>query len=448
MNRGWQQVYCVLLAFAMVTVLAACRCGDSTTQASTAPNVVLIVVDTLRHDRLGVYGHSRSTSPNLDALAAESVVYERAYSQAPWTSPSIGSLLTGRYPSQLGIHKDRSALSKKEHLLSERLTSAGYRSGAAISHSYCGSAWHFHQGFDSFDESNVLGHAAITSEGVTDRAIEFIDSTPRSTPYFLFAHYFDPHFAYIDHEAYPFDKDESYTGPIKSNMKVQALRKRSKRLEKGDLDELLRLYDSEIAYTDAHIGRLVDHLRQRGDLKNTVLVFTADHGEEFLDHGRWGHTTRLYDELIRVPLVIHYPDGFSARVEQPVSLLDVVPTVLAAVEQSVPKHLEGHDLRQPVPADRVIFSETSKGAHLSAAIRGDHKLILNHTGGELELYNLVTDSGETANLTKKKPQLSEVLSEAIRHWAARNQKTKKKGINVELSDKEVQQLEALGYVDP
>jgi arylsulfatase A-like enzyme len=448
MNRGWHQLYCVLLAFAMVTALTACRCGAPPPRTTTAPNVVLIVVDTLRQDRLGVYGHSRNTSPHLDKLAAESVIYERAYSQAPWTSPSIGSLLTGRYPSQLGIHKDRTALSNKERLLSELLATAGYRSGAAISHSYCGSAWQFHQGFESFDESNVLGHDAITSKGVTNRAIEFVDSTSPDTPYFLFAHYFDPHFAYIDHEEYAFEKDSTYSGPIKSNMKVQALRKRSRRLEDQDLTELFRLYDSEIAYTDEHIGRLVNHLRNRGDLSNTVLVFTADHGEEFLDHGRWGHTTRLYDELIRVPLIIHYPDGYTARVKTPVSLMDVVPTILAAVNQPTPKRLEGHDLRLPISSDRVIFSETSKGAQLSAAIQGDHKLILDHTGGDLELYDLGSDSGETKNIALKKPQLAKSLSAEIQRWSEQNRKTKKSGIKVELSDEEVQQLEALGYVDP
>jgi arylsulfatase A-like enzyme len=432
----------------MVEGLSACRCGSSSPQANLPPNVVLIVVDTLRQDRLGVYGHSRDTSPQLDQLASESVVYERAYSQAPWTSPSIGSLLTSRYPSQLGIHKDRKALSSKERLISEILASKGYRTGAAISHSYCGSTWHFNQGFESFDESNVLGHAAVTSTGVTDRAIVFVDSVSTNEPYFLFAHYFDPHFAYIDHEGYSFGKDPAYDGPIKSNMKVQALRKRSRRLEPGDLDELLRLYDSEIAFTDAQIGRLVEHLRERGDWKNTLLVFTADHGEEFMDHGRWGHTTRLYEELIQVPLIVHYPDEQTGRVATPVALVDVLPTVLAATGHARPPTFAGHDLRGEADPARVLFSETSKGAHLSAAIRGSHKLIVDHDGGAPELYDLSADVDETNNIAPLEPELVAELSREIRRWSEKNKKTKKSGTKVKLSDEEIQQLEALGYVDP
>ena len=354
------------------------------------PNVILIVVDTLRADRLGMYGHQRPTSPHLDKLAAKSVVYERAYSQAPWTTPSIGSLLTGRFPSQLGIHKDRAALSKKERLLSELLGNQGYATGAAISHSYCGSAWQFDQGFDTFDESNVLGHSAVTSRGVTDRALDFVTSLDGSQPYFLFAHYFDPHFAYVEHEDYPFGGGDAYQGPIKSDMRVQALRKQSRGLNDADVHELFRLYDSEIAFTDAEIGRLLQRIEHSVGLDNTMIIFTADHGEEFLDHGRWGHTTRLYDEVVRVPLLIHYPDGHVGRVATPVGLTDVAPTVLAALNLKPSKHHVGVDLRVHTPPTAPFFRDlkrrSSRCSHSGSS--------QTHTGqkrGSSELFDLVSD---------------------------------------------------------
>ncbi|MBT3222272.1 MAG: sulfatase, partial [Proteobacteria bacterium] len=434
----------LLLLATNVGFLSSCRCSSPRPD----PNVVLIVIDTLRQDRLGVYGHNRDTSPQLDKLGAKSVVYERAYSQAPWTTPSIGSILTSRYPSQLGIDKGRTGLSRKERLVSELLANKNYRTGGVISHSYCGKRWDFHQGFEVFDESNVLGHDAVTSAGVTDRAIEFVDTIATTEPYFLFAHYFDPHFAYLEHEGHSFGDGAGYKGPITSDMKVHALRKISRRLSPDDVEELLRIYDSEVAITDAQIGRLIEHLHRRGDLNNTLVVVTADHGEEFLDHQRWGHTTHVYEELIRVPLIVHYPDQQRGRVSTPVALIDILPTILATVGMDTPRKVEGRNLRGDLSAERVLFSETNKGAQLSVAIRGCHKLIVDHEGKPAELYDLSKDNDETNNIALQYPKLVAELSRKIRRWSKKNSETKKSGTKVNLSDEEVQQLEALGYVDP
>ena len=337
---------------------------------------------------------------------------------------------------------------KKERLLSELLGNQGYATGAAISHSYCGSAWQFDQGFDTFDESNVLGHSAVTSRGVTDRALDFVTSLDGSQPYFLFAHYFDPHFAYVEHEDYPFGGGDAYQGPIKSDMRVQALRKQSRGLNDADVHELFRLYDSEIAFTDAEIGRLLQRIEHSVGLDNTMIIFTADHGEEFLDHGRWGHTTRLYDEVVRVPLLIHYPDGHVGRVATPVGLTDVAPTVLAALNLKPSKHHVGVDLRSPHAPDRTIFSETSKGAQAVAAIQGRHKLILDKNRGSSELFDLVSDPKEQTDKAVMLPDVVKTLQAAIGAWEDTNRSGKKRGAAVELTQDEVEQLEALGYVDP
>ena len=165
-------------AFALALALAAglaCSDGPPRPSRGERPNVVLIVVDTLRADRVGAYGAPRDTTPNIDRLAAESTRYERALSQAPWTTPSIGSLLASRHPAELGIRRVEHRLDESLVLLPEVLRDAGWTTGAVVSHSFCGARWGFAQGFDVFDESHVTWALGVTSPGVTDSALAFVD---------------------------------------------------------------------------------------------------------------------------------------------------------------------------------------------------------------------------------------------------------------------------------
>jgi len=182
-----------------VIALATLNVG---THLVPGPNVVLIVVDTLRADHLGIYGYQRDTSPNLDALARESFLYRNAISTAPWTSPAVGSILTGRYPPQIGITRQPIVLDEAVRRLPEVLQARGYETAGIVSHLYVGRKYNYEQGFGFWDESQAKGHTHVSSHEVTNRAIAFLRGQ-RERRFFLLLHYFDPHIDYIQHEKLP-----------------------------------------------------------------------------------------------------------------------------------------------------------------------------------------------------------------------------------------------------
>lgn len=439
------------LVLAAGGLAAAPACGASEAPAAravaadggTRPNVVLIVLDTLRRDRLGCYGAQRATSPAIDRLAADGVRYERAYSQAPWTTPSIGSLLTSRYPSEIGVRDERSVLGSDLVLLPESLRAAGYATAAVVSHTFCSSRWGFDQGFERFDESNVQGHDAVTSEGVTDRALELLAELRE--PWFLWVHYFDPHFAYVGHEAFDFRGPEPYRGVVSDGMDFGHLTKLRGSLKERDVEHLYALYDSEIAFTDHHVGRLLDALRERGDYDDALVVLTADHGEEFLDHGRLGHAKTLYAELVHVPLVVKYPRGAPGVAAEPVALLDVHPTILAAAGVEAPPGVVGRRLDAAPSAERTIFAETARGGHQRMALRGSTKLVARDRKGTLEAYDVLADPRESApRPAAGAPELDE-LARSLAAFGERMDRAYHEAGAVDLSDEELEQLRAMGY---
>ena len=332
------------LGMLLVPALACASCGAGADRVG--PNVLLIVVDTLRRDHLGCYGYERDVSPHIDRLAADSVRYENAYSQAPWTTPSIGALLSSQYPSTLGIRNERSVLSQDLVLLPELLQEYGWSTGAVVSHGFCSSKWGFDQGFDFFDETNVLGHAGVSSAGVTRAALRFIDAHA-GDPFFLWLHYFDPHNEYLSHPGHGYQRERPYRGPVNPRNNFYKLRRILDRLGPPDWDELRRLYDSEIAFTDHHIGRVLERLRSLELYEDSLVILTADHGEEFGDHGRLGHAHSLYQELVHVPLLVKYPGSEPLVAEDPVALVDLYPTLLEFLGLPLPEGLVGRSLFPP-----------------------------------------------------------------------------------------------------
>ncbi len=435
-----------LVSIAVLFLVLGVSCGGvaSRTQSSM-PDIVLVVVDTLRADRTQLLGHWRKTTPNLQQMAKDAVVYEQAMSQAPWTTPSIGSMLTSRYPSSMGIHRYRVPLPASATTLAEVLKGAGYSTGAVVSHTYCGKKLGFAQGFDLFDENAVKDRPdAVNSQEVSSRAIDMLDELER--PFFLLVHYFDPHFAYVEHTQYAFGGAAGYTGPVESAMPIRTLRKMAPRLDQADVDELLRIYDSEIAYTDQQIGVLLQALKSEGLYDEAVLALTADHGEEFMDHGRWGHTVRLYQESVHVPLLIKYPDGKVGLEQEPVALVDLAPTLLAAVGLEPPASFVGRNLRNSTLAERDLFSETSKGASMEAVLRGSHKLIHDKRSQTWELFDLEADPGERHDMSLRMPGELRELKQALADWD-RMVSPGTLPERVEISPEERSRLEALGYLE-
>lgn len=382
----------------MTGILAGC--GDS--PARTKPNIVLVTVDTLRADHLEVYGYDRRTAPNLARLASEGVRFSRAMAQAPWTLPSMASLHSSLYPTQHGAVEAKRALPDTAVTLAERLRESGYATVGVVSHQFVGSKHGFSQGFDFFDERNSLGHEGVSSRALTKTALEAVRDVPE--PFFLWVHYFDPHFTYVRHPEYAFA--DGYAGTLPTRLT-------SERLFQGggasigpeDLDYIKAVYDEEIAFTDAEIGELWDALMERHGSDSSILVVTGDHGEYFLERGRFFHGRDVYGELIGVPLVIGGAISNDLRgsvVRVPVATRSIPRTVMGLLGLSQ-EGFDGVDLLGVARGEgsEPVFSEGSHAfgvdARKQAVIDGQWKLIHRLDDNGYELYDLEDDPGEKRN---------------------------------------------------
>ncbi|MFQ5719993.1 MAG: sulfatase [Acidobacteriota bacterium] len=416
----------------------------------TPPNVLLIVVDTLRRDHLGAYGYERSISPSIDALAASAVRYDHAVSQAPWTTASMGSLMTSRYPGQLGIRGTRSILDDDLLVLAEAMQAGGYSTQAVVSNIFCSSRWNFDQGFDAFDESQMVFYRTATSPGVTERALALLPSGG-TKPFFMWVHYFDPHNHYLLHPEFDPTPGVHYDGLFDEHMGFHQLQRRLARFGPRDIAQMVRNYDSEIGFTDHSIGVLLDELRHRGLYDSTLIIFTADHGEEFMDHGGLGHDQTLYDELVDVPLIIKYPGAGAGVVRRVVALIDLYPTILAEAGIAPPARLEGSPLPRPgAPpgTGRWVFTETSRRAELRGAVSDRYKAILRLPGSTFEFYDLDTDPAETTNLADTGLAAFAAHRDALMAWQrSQVREAGGPGPRLTLTGEERRRLRSLGYVE-
>ena len=418
------------------------------THRAENPHIVLIVVDTLRRDHLGAYGYERDTSPNIDRLADKSTVFDNAFSQAPWTLPAVASLLTSRYPSELGIQGFNKRIPDTETFLQEILSEHGYATHAVVSHDFIGEKWGFNQGFDTF-ESFAGGHRAVSSEKVTDAALQIVDQIGED-PTFLFVHYFDPHFLFMEHPDHRFSGSPPDADSGWWNMPYRQLRARARmgKLSAKQRDHLLDLYDSEIAFTDEHLGRLLDRLENTGRMDDSIVVFTADHGEEFLDHGGLGHTSTVFNELINVPLIIKWPGTDSpVRSQRFVAHVDMLPTLLDYLGIPADQNVSGDHLGSREPSS-PIFSETRRYQKVSAVIQDAVKLVHDEREGSHSYFDLQSDAGELEPLVD--PENGSALVAELESYRLRAQEglaRLERDAEVEISDEERKKLEALGYID-
>ncbi len=399
-----------LLSFAAGPLLAALLIlapswGCGTKKPAGPPNILLISIDTLRQDHLGCYGYPRPTSPNIDRLAREGIVFDRALAPSSWTLPSHVSLLTGTYPAFHRVQDDGVTLSPSIPTLAEHLRAKGYRTFASVSHVYVSRLFGLDRGFAVFDDSLIVGGARNPVAGlVLDRALRLFPETGGAQPWFAFLHFFDPHWDY--EPPAPFDAmftDPAYDGPIDGTQNSMApYRAPSQPMPAPDLRQLIALYDGEIAYVDAQIGRLLTELGRRGLLENTIIVVTADHGEEFKEHGLLGHGHSLHGEQMRIPLVMWGPLGSRAgrRSDELCSLVDVAPTLLALAGADRLPETAGTDLLDGnVPEDRVVYGETIRfGNEMRAANLGHAKAISYLQGDRRVFYDLAADPGERTAL--------------------------------------------------
>lgn len=459
------------------------------------PNLVLVTLDTTRADRLGPWRYERARTPRLDALAAEGTTFVQAFSPIPSTFPSHSTLFTGRYPQSHGVHDNAVYfLGAEQSTLAELLQARGYATGAFVSAFVLDAQFGLDQGFEAYDDAvdtplmrfdvSLLEQADLPDErkrweatvgtayqrrgdATTKAALQWLGGLG-ARPFFLWVHYFDAHQPYQPPPPWDLEFDRDYRGPLDGDQRTFWQRFRRQQIVQADVDHMKALYDGEIAWQDECLGRLLDGVRAVGRLDETLVVVVADHGEGFGEHGQiWEHNSELYDEAVRVPLVVRRPDpsAHGERVAGLVRTLDVAPTILDWLGLPPEPAMQGTSLLAFTDADAARRAQAeAPGSILLEALRErqinpvEQSLValrserfkvivrLDRAGQPVrtELYDLVADPAEKEDLAARDPERAERLrEEALRMLrelpAPASQNAR------ELGELDNEALRALGY---
>ncbi|MHC4312017.1 MAG: sulfatase [Planctomycetota bacterium] len=444
---------------------------------SERPYVLLIGIETLRADHVGCIGYSRNTTPALDAIAKEGVVFSKVMATSSWTMPTVMSVLTSLYPEVHGTTSYDRKLPEDVTTLAEVLRENDYKTVAFVSNPTLDGRHGFYQGFDLYDDFSVwLGfvgqgklvggpnaapnpdvHQTLTNEPLTRAALRWIEQHHQE-PFFMFAFYFDPHYDYIPPP--PFDTmfDPNYDGSIDGRDIVQEPRK-SNRPSQGDLDHIIALYDGEIRYTDTYVSKLLNAFAKFGILDQTLVVIFGDHGDEFYEHGKTGHAHTLYNELIHVPLILRWPSKIpkGKRIDALASQVDIMPTILDYLRIQHKQAIQGTSLKDLIDG-RVCrvhdFVYAGGRSHRCAVIGNQNKMILNPGAGAREFYDLVNDPREQYNIHQAKESSALLVSfeHYLEQWTSENKKLAARFLRgsdferVQLDKHRLNQLKALGYI--
>jgi arylsulfatase A-like enzyme len=439
------------------------------------PNLVLVTVETLRADHLSAYGYREHLTSNLDRVAIEGARFDEAYASAPWTLASLASVMTSLDPSVLGVGRSR-GIPPQVPTLASRLAEAGYRTHAVVTNVFLSRSFGFDRGFHTYDHLHDLGifddlegaplyaflqRAKLKWLGrdarrVTGRALEVLrQEETRSGPFFLWVHYFDPHQPYGGPHALGDLPCGAREAPEIGFFFDDARRVLGgeRRLAPVEQRHLVHLYDSDIRFLDREIGPLLDALDRPKFARNTLLVVTADHGEEFWDRGGYEHGHSVYREVTRVPLFVRWPGRIAAGtvVSDPVSLLDVTPTLLWAAGVDA-GGVQGRKLPFDGPSEtgEFVLSENILYGREKKALRdGRLTAVLSPEDGGAFLYDRHSDPGEH---TPVDPSRGAGLLEALARRIDENRRRRETlgiegGRDVGLTRFQLEQLRALGYLD-
>jgi arylsulfatase A-like enzyme len=454
----------VRIALLLAAALALMSCERGSDPQHERWNVILVSIDSLRADHLGSYGYGRDTSPNIDALAAEGVLFERATAQAPWTLPSHASMLTSLYSRTHQADDPRKRLPGTQPTLASTLRESGHSTHAIVSGTFMWAHFGLAKGFDSYDDSIIqsshqANHEAITSPEIHQRVRGLLDR--EEEPFFFFLHYWDVHYDFVPPPPYDTLFDPDYEGSIDSSQFIQNPAIRPE-MDPRDLQHVIALYDGEVAWVDSWLGKLVNELKERGLYDRTVIVLTSDHGDEFFEHGEKGHQHSLYEELLHVPLIIRIPGlAEGKRIAERVELIDIMPTLLELTGAPAAPGMQGRSLLPLIRGEpwvaRASFAETTKGrknrlesekSQIWAVYKGEQKLILFDADRyPAELFDLSKDGGEQRNLSAGEAEMRRALAGDLERWLQRTP-TSPGAAAGELDDAMRRQLEALGYLDP
>lgn len=461
----------VLVAVLLASGLpAACAPSPETAPVPGPParNLLFISIDTLRADHVGGYGYDRPTTPFLDRLAAEGTLFVDAISPASWTVPAHTTMMTGLNPSAHGIlaYPKPGRLSDDATTLAEVLRDAGFRTAAFTGGGYMSRKHGLKQGFEVYDGRG------LRFPSKRDPLREWLDSVQVDERFFVFLHGFDVHGPY--QPPAPFDR--AFVGDFEGDFDTEEFSPDRERVSDEVLEYVVSQYDGEIRAVDALLERLFEDLGASGHLEDTLVVVTSDHGEEMYEHGSIEHTHSLYEELVRVPLIFHGPGVPAARVEQPVGLVDLYPTILERLDIVSPHPVQGRALFAdfpPAPRPQFSFVEFRDFPYRLAAVRTDRwKLIRWRLAGMaevdwseveaarythrfrerhedfVELFDLAADPGERRNVAAEHPEVVAQLSELLAKHRAQAADLRLASQKALAPDPEyLEALEALGYVE-
>jgi choline-sulfatase len=442
------------------------------------PNVVFLMLDTVRADALSCYGGAEFPTPAIDRIAEDGVLFEQAVTPEPLTRPAVSSMFTGLYPRTHGVDTNTKALGPEFTTVAEAMRAAGYRTAAFTAASVLSAYYGTAQGFDYYSEPSEpwwyprsdtalrslylsltsLGHwwVEIPADEVTRRAIRWLGRNG-DRPFFAFVHYFDAHAPYRPPRVYDFAAKEGLAHiPAPYEDENERFSPDFVMPEHYLRREWLR-YLGEIAFVDENVGRLLDYLDASGLSGNTIVVLVADHGESFAHHAYFSHGTRLYDEQVRVPFLVRGP-GIAGprRIAGQVRLIDVCPTILTLAGVPLPGPVQGADLSpritgSPEGSDLVAFCQTDLEDKRPLSGRASHgvrlppwKYIETPDMGVVELYRLDADSDESDNVAAGEPRVDAALAGALADWMATTTETEV--APSQLAPEAREALRALGYL--
>ncbi len=436
-------------------LLALCLgCGG---RAESPPSALWIVLDAARARAFSAYGNELPTTPRIDAFAADATVFERAYAQAVWTQPSAASYLTGRYPATI------EAVTRVEpgQLLAATLREAGWRTAAFSENPYVTERFGFADGFELFreyfpyqrirDTPHTFGRTDSTR--TVDDAIEWIDRHA-GEPFFAYVHLLPPHAPYGAPAPFGGRFDPDYAGSVDGTPDTLIrINRGEQRIAPRDLEHLRLQYLENLAFADHETGRLLEALRQRGLLDRTLVVISSDHGEAFREHGLLTHNYTVYEELVRVPLIVRFPpDGEPApgRWEGVVELRDVHPTICDVLSVPACARRE-RSLRARLRAGAggddstaLTFSRQPSGELLTSLVWRNFKLVMDGERRRVKaLFDLRLDPEERENVARANPGLTARLGERARAIAAERLTSRTPEVGADTRER----LRALGYAE-
>jgi len=450
---GWLTIAAIMTVIVMVILLPA-SCGTR----SRKPDIIVVLLDACRSDHLSCYGYERKTSPFLDSLAAKGTRFAECRAVAPWTAPSVASIFTGLPPhshgvlrgvaQERGIH-GQELLDDSFVTLAETMKAAGYATFGVSGNAHVSKETGMAQGFDYF--TNMW----FPQSSVLHEEIKPLKRKLQSArPFFLFVHYFNPHSPYVAAEPWT-GQYARHPEMIRqwSGRQMEELRPQIPVMStnRAILETLVDLYDSDINMVDDYVRRLFAEILPE---RKAVVVILSDHGEGFLEHGYLGHAQSLFDEELRVPLIIVPPDGNAGGrvVSEPVSLLDIYPTLAEFAGVKAPAGIRGQSLvgavsGKSVPGPQQVMAEFDRGAALRCIVDNRWKLIADGTNVSARmLFNIASDPGETNNMAAAEPARADNLSlelEALRNATPTFQAPRGA---IRLSPEQERMMHALGYV--